>query len=164
VAPARVGRWSNFLAVISLRPFLAPYKLRILLLPLLLSTLLERRVHKHKGSELCCKIFEIFQRTGLGPVRKGCSWTSQKRKFSKKWGKEIKDTGFLCGNTSSPTEVWKPWPTSCRIFKLFTIRAKTRYKVTHFVTTCNPYNRLPKIDYPTSKIPWLRTRPKVHLT
>ena len=118
-----------------------------------LSTTIFKSVRKEntqtqEGGELCCKIFAIFWRTGLGPVCKYCSWTAQKQKFSEKEQKKIMDTGFLCGNTSSPTEVKKSRPTSCRIFTHFTIRPKTHYKVTHLVITCNLRNHLPKDRLP----------------
>jgi len=45
--------------------------------------------------------------------------------FLRKWAIEIMDMGFLRGKASSPTEVKKPRPTSCKIFINFTIRAKT---------------------------------------
>ena len=127
--------------------------------------MLERRVHKHKrGGELCCKIFAVFWRISLGPVCKGCSRNPQKRKFSEKWAKEILDTRFLRWNISSPTEVKKPQPTSCRIFTHFTIWAKTHYKVTYLATTCNTPNCLPKDPLPHVQNPLTWRRPKVILT
>ena len=47
-----------------------------------------------------------------------------KAEIQRKRAKEIMDTRFLRGNTSSSTELKKPRPTSCRIFTHFTIQAK----------------------------------------
>jgi len=68
--------------------------------------------------------------------------------------------GFLCENTSSPTEVKKPRPNSCMIFTNFTIWAKTHYKVILLITTCNPRNRLPKDRSPHVQNPLIKDTSK----
>jgi len=115
------------------------------LIPIQILFVYDRKESKQTQEGVNCVVrFSQFLENRLRSYLQRLFLNCPEAKTQRKRAKEIMDMGFLRENTSSPTEVKKPQPTSCRIFTHFTIRARTHYKVTLLVTTCNPHNRLPK--------------------